>query len=245
MALTPEQQAELLYKKLIAGKATTDPGSEIFQEPIESSMPIMLSDIWTESNLIPINPPTGYTHGQITGVIKRIENYELENINGTWSFKDPLGTVTNNLVPFKTGSPYIPILKTQSGRVIPWGYKDWVLDEKTGTLTFMSGLPSGVYTVNASNPPLLSGWQYIGKIGDFSTIAGSNRIEEVLTVDYAGMSGLTISQLSAGPYELFVNGILIIDDVFTVTGTTLEWLGNITFYELEPSDEVILVYSPI
>jgi len=243
MGLSAEQKAELLYKKLIAGKATTDPNSEIFNEPIQSSQPIMLSDIWTESNIIPTIPPTGLTHGQTSGVLKRIEDYQLEQIPGTWSFKDPLGTVTANMVPFKTGSGYIPIIKTSSGRPIPWGYKDWVVDEKSGTLTFLSGLPGGVYTVSSTQPPLISGWQYTGKIGDFSDIAGSNRIEEILTIDFNGQSALTISQIANPPYELFINGILINDDTFTISGTTLTWLGNDLFYILETDDEVILNYT--
>jgi hypothetical protein len=162
MALTSDQIANILFKKIVTGKSTTSTTKEFFEEGASGRPFVDLSQIWTQSNKIP------HTAAPVTGIVEFVQDLQLVNVAGTTS----AFTHTNlkNVIPFNygDGSSYMYQVKTSANANIIFGSNGMVLDTETGTLTFFDGLPSGV---TAGTPPKISFYKYIGNTAADSGLA--------------------------------------------------------------------------
>ena len=152
---TTDQKADLLFKKFF-GKGSSGQTLQYFNEPITGNQSIFSSQVWTDSNQIPD------VARNIPGVLEQIQDLSLTAIPGqTNAYYHPQ---LKNSIPFNfsDNGSYIPVLKTQTNQIIVFGQNDWVIDTATGMLTFYAGVPIGV---NPANPPKITFWKYIGRIG--------------------------------------------------------------------------------
>lgn len=165
MALNANQISDILFKKVAAGKATTEFGRFYGngEESYSARSFVDLSQIWAQSNLIP-------TTAAVVSNVVSLVNVQLINIPGSASFTHPS---LKNVIPFNygDGSSYAYSLRqNNNSTAIPPGVNDWYLDTETGVLTFFANdtatpgapgtLPTGVTT---SSGPYITCYTYIGK----------------------------------------------------------------------------------
>lgn len=168
MALTSSQIADLLFKKVATGKATSGPNTfAFFEESVNANKSVLTKDYWIDSSMIPTtNLLSGGSDGQILGIVKTIKSLQLNWIPGTFAFDHPQ---LKDIIPFNFGNgSYNYILTLSDGTtVIPSGTNDWYLDTEGGVLTFFNNgspaFPTGVSTVNR---PKITCWSYIGAKGN-------------------------------------------------------------------------------
>lgn len=169
---TTDQKADLLFKKFF-GKGSSGQTLQYFNEPITGNQSVFSSQIWTDSDQIPD------VAQNIPGVLEQIQDLSLIAIPGqTNAYYHPQ---LKNSIPFNfsDNGSYIPVLKTQTNQIIVFGQNDWVIDIATGMLTFYAGVPAGV---NPANPPKITFWKYIGRIGlnDISSESFRDMVIDVL-----------------------------------------------------------------
>src|SRR6266403_40510 len=177
MALNVNQIADILFKKIADGKATTEFGRFYGngEEPYSGRSFVDLSQIWVESNLIPS------VASEVANIVVKINNIQLTNIPGSSSFTH---ASLKNVIPFNYGDglSYTYTLKRNDGAtVIPPGGNDWYLDTETGVLTFFFGdtatpglpgtLPTGVSTVSG---PYITCYKYVGKTALDTGLSGGS-----------------------------------------------------------------------
>lgn len=208
---------------------------------------VLLTDIWTESNLIPNTAPL-----VSSGVVQIFVDLPLTWINGTVKFSDP--TFIDIIPPyFGDGSSYGFVLKTSTGVVIPNGWQDWKVDLDCGTVCFKDGFVStGAIIVDAANPPKISFFKYTGNKGVFSGAGGGTVLElgfnppPTFGVDLNFNVPVAIQNITA----FFVNGQFIDNNINvqwvlnpSVTApTTLTWKGTAD-WDLEADDVVTIQYN--
>ena len=240
MALTTLQEANIVFKKVAADKATTAEDRTFFEEAINARKAILLDDIWTQSDQIPA------TAAPVSGVVEFVNNLTLTHIPGTNAFTDP---TLKNVIPFTFGDgiSYIYQIRTGTNVTVPFGFRDWYLDPEGGVLNFFAGLTfSGSIIVNETNPPSISCYKYIGTTGDFGNLGGGGTgpsvAEETLNIVTNGDTLFTLSNSVTRVRRLSVNGQSQVNGIdFTVSGTTLTWIS--TDFDLETSDELIINYE--
>lgn len=169
MALSTDEIANILFKKIAANKATTDI-SRFYgnnEEPYTSFQQVLLSQIFAESNLIP------QTASVVPNVVSFINKLQLINVPGSLAFTHP---TLKNVIPFdydvSGGSYAYTIYASDAQTIIPPGENDWYLDSN-GILTFFTGLPSGVST-GAGEGPFISCYIYVGKTLDQINLGSSS-----------------------------------------------------------------------
>lgn len=166
MALTSQQIADILFKKVATGK--TDSGSlpfAFFEESINANKSTISKDYWVDASLIPnVNPLASGTHGQTQGVIKVMKTLLLDWIPGTFAFTH---SELKDVIPFNygtNGSYNYQLFLNNGTTVIPMGTNDWYLDPEGGVLTFFNGgspaFPTGVNST--STRPRITCWTYVG-----------------------------------------------------------------------------------
>lgn len=218
MALSTIQIADLLFKKVAAGKATTAVGAakEFFEEGFNSRSGILASDIWTESNLIPeTNPLLGgadqdtYQVGSSI-IIEKRSQVVLQPVPGTNAFYHP---DLKDIIPFSFGDgSYNYNLYLNDGTTpIPLGAENWYLDPDSGVLIFMDGFPAGV---SEAAPPALTVYLYKGTKGEFSS---ANALSSLTGKTYAELSTMKAnSELVAGQKYLITDFVTM----HVIPGTT-------------------------
>ena len=155
MALTPEQIANLLFKKE-QGKGSTNNAREFFEEPRDGSRRVLPSQVWQQAEDIPATAPSLAHEGE-DGVVKYFEDLSLTPVPGvpnSFSSDDLIDAIPFN---FGDGS-YNYVLKDDNDNAIPFGQGDWIVDGDAGVLTFYGAVP-------ANMPPKISFYKYIGDKG--------------------------------------------------------------------------------
>jgi hypothetical protein len=165
MALTTEQQASRLYKKLF-GNAETLVSKEFFNEPYKGRSVVLPSQIWSDEDKIPNSAPV-LSNGQEEGVIKYFDKLELSHIPGSLN-QSYYNENLKDAIPFNfgDGSYNYKLFKNNGIDVINPGEGEWLVDTDAGVLTFYprvdNPLPTGV---NDIYPPRISFYKYIGLTG--------------------------------------------------------------------------------
>jgi len=163
MALTTEQKASKLFKKL-QGVAETSLLKQFFEEAYLGRTSIFHDkQIWNQSDLIPVPAPS-LTDGEIQGVVQYFEDLSLTPVPGLSNsfYHDNL----KDAIPFNFGDgSYNYFLKDSTGTQIPFGMGDWIVDTEAGVLTFYSSVP-------ANMPPQITFYKYVGTKGAGSSGAG-------------------------------------------------------------------------
>lgn len=207
MALSTIQIADLLFKKVAAGKATTAVGAakEFFEEGINSRSGILASDVWTESKLIPETNPLIVgadldTHvvGSST-IIEKRELVELQSVAGTNAFYHP---DLKDIIPFAygDGSYNYGLFLNDGTTPVPLGANNWYLDPDSGVLIFMDGFPAGV---SAASPPRLTVYLYKGSKGEFTS---SNSVSSLTGKTYGELATMKVNgELVAGQKYLMTD----------------------------------------
>jgi hypothetical protein len=231
MALNANQIADILFKKVAAGKATTEFGRFYGngEEPYSGRSFVDLSQIWVQSDLIPS------VAAEVANVVFKINNIQLTNIPGSSSFTHAL---LKNVIPFNygDGSSYAYVLRRNDGTtIIPPGVNDWYLDTETGVLTFFSGdtstpnapgtLPTGVTT---SSGPYITCYTYIGK-----------------TALDTGLSGGGSSIISMGEWQDSVDSLITTLPISPIDGDRYIWNASsgTSAYIINTSTEVVTLGS--
>lgn len=176
---------------------------------------VSMSDVWTDSNLIPINE----AYVSQSNIIQKHDDINLIHIPNTYNFRCELFSsaapypngserlAINNIVPpyydsnytpFNNQSFYNPIIKTYNGYTISATY-GWKLIGDT--VYFLNGFPKdNNILVSDVYPPKISFYEYIGnRLTDLVIVAGQTNIFEVYGVNGTMSSGNTYSLPSPMP----------------------------------------------
>lgn len=207
--------------------------------------PVILTDIWTESNLIPYTAPLNNT-----SVIQIINDLQLSHIPNTYKFTDINFT---DIIPhyFGDGSSYAFIIKTYNDVIIPTGWQNWYVDLTCGIICFNNGfVSSGSIIVDETHPPKISFYKYIGNKGVLNS--NNNLTYSFYPTPSDGINNLNIILPIAIQSIIcfYLNGQLIDNNIIpqyilnpSITApTTITWKHDAT-YLLESDDIVTLIYN--
>jgi hypothetical protein len=175
MALTQQQEISNVFKKLL-GVAETSANKQFFEEPYQSSIIVTPNQIWYDAGQIPhpaptitpisqVDPATGLTlvYGD-SGVVRYYLWLVLQPVAGSPNaFFHPC---LRNTIPFNfdMNGSYVYRLRNANSFDIAFGSQDWLVDPVAGTLTFYGSNLSSI-GVDASHPPKISFYRYIGRLG--------------------------------------------------------------------------------
>jgi len=208
--------------------------------------PVLLTDIWTQSNLIPNVAPLA-----TSGVVQKFVDFQLNWDNGTARFIHPSFI---DIIPpyFGDNISYNFILKTWNNIIIPYGWQNWKVDLDCGRVTFKNGfVSSGPIVVDSTHPPKISFYKYVGNKGVFT--GGGNTLQigfypptTTVGIDQDFTVPVGIQQI----LEFYVNGQLIDNNIITqyvltpsiTAPTTITWKGSADFI-LENTDVVTIIYK--
>jgi len=215
MALTTEQQASRLYKKLF-GNAETLVSREFFNESYGGRTFVLPSQIWSDEDSISTTAPI-LTNGQISGVVQYFDKLELSHIPGSLN-QSYYHENLKDAIPFNfgDGTYNYKLYKNDGTTVISAGEGEWLVDTEAGVLTFYprvdNPLPSGV---NLNDPPKISFYKYVGEKGIKGSGSGTIIVKD--PVDLA-----TTSIDIIGGYDINLSGFTSIPDTIDgVSGNTL------------------------
>lgn len=258
MAFNTEQIADILFKKIAAGKSTTEFGRFFgnAEEPYSGRPHVQLTQIWSESNLIP------ETAAPVPNVVELI-NVQLSQpveLAGTASFTH---ASLKNVIPFNfgDGSYAYSLRQNDDSTPIPPGVNDWYLDTETGVLTFFQNddatpgdpgdLPTGVTT---GNGPYITCYKYIGKTADVGGLVGGSAyfadpIIEIIADASSDTPSSTSANVDGDRYILNSNtssldafwGVIVdVED-----GDIVEWNGSSFEVKSDVSDlgEGVIVFD--
>lgn len=156
---TTDQKADLLFKKYL-GVGSVGTSSAYYNESKTGRTAVSPTQLWTNWDSIP------GTAANVPGIVTQSIDLQLQVIPGVSNTNAFYHVDLKDAVPFNfdsTGASYVPILKKSfDNSVIPTGQNDWVVDIEAGMVTFYAGLPTNV---NASYPPKITFWKYIGGKG--------------------------------------------------------------------------------
>jgi len=178
MALTTAQQALLLFKKWLGvGQSTI--AREFYQEPYIGKSAILASQVWQESDQIPLTPVGFSASGQIIGVVQYFQDLALTQVAGLTSTGSFYSSNLVDAIPFYYGGSggYNYTLKNSTSSSISFGVNDWIVDGDAGLLTFYNGVPSNM-------PPLITFYKYVGLHG----VGGSS-----ISASYAATASIATS----------------------------------------------------
>lgn len=173
--LTQAQEISNVFKKLL-GVAETNTNKQFFEEPFQSSIIVQPSMIWYDAGQIPlpapsitpvsqVDPATGLTlaYGD-SGVVRYYLWVPLQAVPGSPNaFHHPC---LRNAIPFNfdASGSYVYRLRNSNNFDIAFGSQDWLIDPVAGTLLFYGSNLSSL-GISAANPPLLTFYRYIGRLG--------------------------------------------------------------------------------
>lgn len=206
---------------------------------------VMLTDIWTESNLIPfIAPPV------TSGVVQKFVDLSLNWVNGTVKFSHPSFI---DIIPpyFGDAVSYGFILKTSTGVVIPNGWQNWKVDLECGTVCFKDGFVStGAIIVDSTHPPKISFFKYTGNKGVFAGAGADLQIGFNPPPTFGVNLNFNVPVAIQNIIGFYINGQFIDNNInpqwilnpSAMPPTTITWLGTADF-DLEADDIVTIVYN--
>lgn len=157
MAISDSDLIKLLFKRL-QSVSSTDPARQFFEEPYSARTPILSSDVWNQSDSIPVTAsPSLVVDNDIDGVVQYKVDVVLTQVPGTNNAF--YSTELVDAIPFNFGDgSYNYIIKNNLNQIIPFGLGDWIVDAAAGVLTFYGTLPSNM-------PPKITFYKYIGSKG--------------------------------------------------------------------------------
>ena len=166
--------ASLLFKKVFAGKASSDNTTKYFAEGTfsDARLSVFSGDIWSEAHLI---PDSGI--GNITGSISPgesaslgvVEYYSASGFSYLPGTSAGFSSSIKDWVPFNfgDGTTYSYKLLSNNGTQIPSSDdSSWTFDTEAGVLIFHEGFPTdnfGNELINTTLMPSMSAYAYIGK----------------------------------------------------------------------------------
>ena len=191
MALTQAQEVSRVFKALM-GVAETNISKQFFEEPLQSSIIVQPSMIWSDAGLIPSSAPSITPVSQVdpetnltltygdSGVVRYYLWVPLLPVAGSPNaFYHPC---LHNTIPFNfdVDGTYSYRLRNSSNSDIAFGNQDWLVDPVAGTLTFYG---SSMFSlgISAVEPPLLTYYRYIGRLGFTQTNATTFSSEFAVT----------------------------------------------------------------
>ena len=199
MALTTDNKASRLFKALM-GVSETKTARDFFEEPLRSSPAVLPSQIWKYGSWLPTGSAADLaganailaiqaltTDQQVYSVqidestsvplvkrwVKRQFTMVDAGTNNSFKLLDPEGNQIKNIIPFNFGdgtSYNYNLYKSDGSTPIAFGIGDWVFDPNSGVLTFYN--IAALTGVDATHPPCISFFQYIGGVGVPDTVAG-------------------------------------------------------------------------
>lgn len=207
---------ELLFKKVFAGKASTDNNRAYYEEPTVANgrLSVFSTNVWSEAHLIPDSGISDLTSvgdgGNISeGVIAYYSGSELGYVQGTGGDGTAFSSSLQDWIPFNfgDGSSYNYILTDASNtRIFDTDSSNWTFDTETGVLIFHDTLPSGVNTSN--NLPKISGYVYTGKKLNTGVVTGevsaSGALFASLSLDDTSTNNTVMYNASTGKF--FITG---------------------------------------
>lgn len=197
MALNTDQKAAIL-DKTAQGKSSTSMVRDFFEEPFNGRPIVLPSQVWNEAEDIPTTAPSGMVHDQIIGVVQRKIDVSLTAVLGTTASFQSDDLI--DAIPFNFGDgSYNYELKDDNDNPIAFGQNDWRLDPNTGTITFYTGVPSGM-------PPKVSFYKYVGTKG-----VGSGS---------GGGAGLNFIEGDSGNFEKGIGNWEVVDYRSVITGVS-------------------------
>lgn len=174
MAITQSALVDVLFKKVVASKATTDTKYQYFEESFNSRLNTFSTDVWSLSDLIPNQAAT------VSGVVERVSATLSYVVGSNGAFRDTTG-ILRDLIPFNYGdglSYEYQILQNNGSTTISKGDPDWLLDPISGILTFFNGATGGTVTgaagtiASQTSPPIVRAWKYLGPKGIIPRLSG-------------------------------------------------------------------------
>lgn len=192
------QIADILFKKML-GLGTTQSGRAFYNEPIVAKPFTTTSQIWLQSDLIPLDAPRSAGLPVSSGIVQRVNNYPLVAVAGTTnSFS---GLLLKDAIPFNwpTGTGYGYDIRDGGGSIINLGVGDWVVDTEAGILMF-----NDLATQPASMPPTISFFRYSGlkgvndgsgvRVTGDQVISGTKNFSG--TLQYSGVQVATLQDIA-------------------------------------------------
>jgi len=242
MAITQSALVDVLFKKFIASKSTTDTTYQYFNEAYNSRLNTFSTDIWTLSDLIP------NTAAPVSGVVEQVLATMTYVVGSNGAFYDATGKL-RDIIPFNYGdgtSYEYQIFQNNGTTVISKGDPDWLLDPNSGVLKFFNGAVlsqiTGAAGVIASHafPPVIRAWKYIGPKGIIPNLSGLSYSGGTLSSPLASLaagSGLTYSSytysillasMSSGLTFASDGGLKTILSLVTSNGLTYSDVGTLS-----------------
>ena len=199
MALSDSNKASRLFKALM-GVSETKTIRDFFEEPVRSAPAVLPAQIWMYGNWVPTgsaSDPAGASailaiqalqadqgiysvtidESTVVPLVKRWIKRPLTMIdagtNNAFKLIDNSSNPIQNIIPFNFGdgtSYNYNLYKSDGSTPIAFGIGDWVFDPNSGVLTFYN--IQNVTGVDATHPPVISFYQYIGGNGIPSSVAG-------------------------------------------------------------------------
>ena len=216
MALDNTEKINILFKKVFAGKSVTDDSSnrQFFEEPKNGRLHADSTDVWSEAHLIP-NSGIGNVTGSVSagGKVESgvVAYYSASGFGAVQGASNAFTSSVQDWIPFNFGDGetynYF-LLKNDGTRISAVDSSEWVFDTETGTLFFNESLPSGV---NATAPPSMSAYAYVGKklnTGmDTGEITASGNISSSGTISASKFhgDGSQLTGLSSAPISSISN----------------------------------------
>jgi len=216
MALTTQQQASRLFKKLM-GVAETLISFQYFSEDKLGKPSILPSQIWTDADLIP------NTASITPNVVDYQDKLLLTHITGTGGLSY-YNVLLKDAIPFNhgDGTSYNYTLYRNDGiTIIPFGVGDWMVDCDAGVLTFYD---TGQTSVSAGSPPKISFYRYIGNKG----LPGSNGGEILTGSTSFNTSLVTLDTYTGSTYNSAIYHYTVYSGTTNLRAGTITIVNNTT-----------------
>jgi len=253
MALTDSEKTGLLFKKVFAGKSSTDDDRAFFEEPKDGKSHVASTDVWSEAHLIPnsgIGDLTGSVAAGSSVTSGVVTYYSASGFGGVPGATNAYtSSVLKNVIPFNygDGATYKYVLLSNKGTEIPQAdSSDWTFDTETGTLIFFSGNPTNIGAdndddVSPSLPPSMSAYVYIGKTLDAGLATGD------ITAGDLNLTNITASGNISASGDLYVDGTSFVNDI-SASGDIIgsgfymnDATGSVNFYR--PVNDILLPHD--
>lgn len=222
--LTDSIKTSTLWKK-DKGWGSTHERRELFEELYRSFKNISTGSVLTYGDLLPRKSDDKYADAvKALTAGNNIWEYEessyktipiiklvtvkltpiSDHCNDAYAILDENGNQYKNIIPFdfsEEGFYNYTLRNTATNAEIFFGVNDWMVDTDASILTFNNGIPDGV---NASNPPTLTFYQYVGPVG------------ERIYIDAALYDVNSVPFVSGNPVTKFTNELRTrLDDVWS------------------------------
>lgn len=188
MALSNDQKLQIMWNKLMGGKATTGPDYSFDEESIKSRPNNRFDNIWVDT--IPDDNPL-YDHQAYgdgieypTGddkIIKKYHKVVLSPVRGNSKNVAFRNADLFDVIPSEFGNgkyQWELWKKDTDGNYtvkIAFGLKGWFFDGDSGILYFPSGFPDGINNTNLL--PAITCYKYVGRKGSAELLGTGNSVD--------------------------------------------------------------------